>query len=92
MKESAYKVLEDVLPIKVGKKNSIDRGQQARFMEFVSCHGFLKYHQNLFTYLFGTGCQFGRGMCIICFSGHKILMTIILPFTKATALFKEMKM
>ena len=67
MKNPAYKVLEDVSPIKMGKKKiALTEEQQARFMEFVSCHRFYKYHKNLFTYLFGTGCRVGEA-CALCF-------------------------
>lgn len=67
MKNPAYKILDDVSTIKVGKKKiALTVEQQTRFMEFISNHKFYRYHKNLFIYLFGTGCRVGEA-CALCF-------------------------
>ena len=67
IKNPAYKIMDDVSPIKVGKKKiALTVEQQTRFIEYISNHKFYKYHKNLFTYLFGTGCRVGEA-CALCF-------------------------
>lgn len=66
-KNPTYKIIEDVPKVKVGKKkDALSLEWQGKFIDYVSSHKSYKYHKNLFTFLFGTGCRVGEA-CALCF-------------------------
>ena len=66
-KNPTYKIMEDVPKVKVGKKReALSLEWQGKFIDYISNHKFYRYHKNLFTFLFGTGCRVGEA-CALCF-------------------------
>lgn len=63
----AYKIIDDVPKVKAGKKReALSLEWQKIFFDYISNHKYYKYHKNLFTFMFGTGCRVGE-VCALCF-------------------------
>lgn len=66
-KNPAYKIMNDVAKIKKGEdKEPLSLEWQGKFIDYVGSHKYYKYHKNIFTFLFDTGCRVGEA-CALCF-------------------------
>lgn len=65
-KNPARHVMEDVPKLSEGKdREALTPGQVRRFLDYVECHRYYRYHKNFFIVLFGTGLRVGEACALM---------------------------